>query len=183
MNIRIEAKQQMTIKERNEIILEYMDYITITTRKYCRDFRVYNQHDIKDVTQDVFEHIIVRLPAVYDAEKGSLSTWLDRIIRNKVKDCKSYLFRRVHSSYTDERLEIFPQHSPEEAFLHEVVFTDLCNLLDSRECKIFNLLRLDYNYHEIGQILRLKESHVRKITQRAKKTIRQAKKFEEIVTK
>lgn len=150
-----------------ELVRRFAGSLLAVARRY-----VHSHAAAEDVLQDAFVLVFKNIDR-YDAEKGSLHTWMRRIVINTA------LAQHRRFRYSFEKAVENPPDSadPDPDVLSKLSFDELLRLVEAlpggaRE--VFNLAVFDeFSHEEIGEILGIPAGTSRSLLSRARKLLQQ----------
>ncbi len=139
-------------------------------------YRVGDRQTAEDLTSMIFERALTRLE-LFDADKGSFSTWLFSIARRVVANHFRSQHRKPAMVLLDEDIQIEgPDCNPEETLLQlrqQQLLQEQLLALPEREQEIIALrFGAGLSNREIGRLIGLSESNVGTILHRAVQKMR-----------
>ena len=148
----------MTAKTPEQLVSVYGDMVYRLAYAQTR-----SRHDADDIFQEVFLQTVRKRP-VFDSEEHE-KAWL---IRVNINVCKNFLrFHSLHPMVDYEKLTM-KYHTEEENGLMDELFQ-----LSQKSKEVLILHYVEgYTNAEIGKILRISESAVKKRMERARKELR-----------
>jgi RNA polymerase sigma-70 factor (ECF subfamily) len=159
-----------------QLVQKYSSLLMTVARRYAP-----NTYGPSDLLQDSFIKIFGAIKT-YDAEKGSIETWMRRIVINTAlkKLKRKYIANEVYT--LDNIKPIYSEPKVYEKF-HEEEIMELIEGLPEGYRQVFNLYVIEgYSHKEIGNLLQIEESSSRSNLSRARiilrKKIMQEKKQE-----
>ena len=147
-----------TEQQYNEIVENYSDMIFRIAYQY-----LFNKYDAEDIVQEVFVKLLTKRVIFKDEEH--IKSWLIRVTINQCLDYKKSLTKK--NTVPIENMEI-PFEQKEGEILKEL------QLLKEDERNVLYLYYYEgYKCNEIGNILRITESAVKKRLERGRKLLKQ----------
>jgi len=159
-----------------QLVQKYSSLLMTVCRRYAP-----NTYGPADLLQDSFIKIFGAMET-YDSDKGSLETWMRRIVINTAlkKLKRKYIKNEIYSF--DNVKPVYTEPKVYEKF-HEEEIMELIENLPEGYRQVFNLYVIEgYSHKEIGALLHIEESSSRSNLSRARiilrKKIMQEKKQE-----
>ncbi len=134
--------------------------------------RVNNSEDAKDIRQDIFIKIHLKLVQIQHTEK--ILPWIYQIVRNSIRDYYRYQYKKNQEQ--ERWLLQAPQYEENQAE-HQELFCCLTPFLDNLSEKYKIVMEMHYQkgikQHEIAKELGISISGVKSRIQRAREVLKQ----------
>lgn len=145
---------------------QYVDIMYHTVFRYC-----FNQSLTEDILQIAFTKVFASIQQ-YDAEKGSLKSWIRRICTNTAADVLKK--EAKWESVWDEDRDMAAENL-HLTFIDTEYLLKLIAELPDEQRLIFNLYEIEgYSHEEIAQMMNINVNSCRVYLSRAKKKLRSA---------